>query len=285
MAARRSTRALHLFQDAEAHSRDTRRMLSWVQLLGAGVAGLFGGVLSGFYGVGGNFILVPLLGLVLGLPQQQAQGLTLAALLPPLGLPAVWQYQRAGVPLLWRVVGLCIFGFIPAVPLGSLAANALPASALRVLFAALLAFVAARTWRTPKAHADRPHLTAPPPRYALISLAAGACSGFASGLLGIGGAIVLIPLLTRVLGLSQKQAQLTSLAMLLPPIALPGVYVYAQVQGDVPWAAGFPIALGFTVGAFAGARLNRVVDAARLTRAFAVLLLISAVTMTVTALR
>lgn len=260
-------------------------MLSWVQLLGAGAAGLLGGVLSGFYGVGGNFILVPLLGLVLGLPQQQAQGLTLAALLPPLGLPAVWQYQRAGVPLLWRVVGLCILGFLPAVPLGSLAANALPAATLRVLFAALLVLLAVRTWRTPKAHADRAHLTEAPKGAAWICLVAGSCAGFASGLLGIGGAIVLIPMLTRVLGLSQKQAQLTSLAMLLPPIALPGVFVYAQAQGGLPWASVVPIALGFTVGAFAGARLNRVVDAARLTRAFAVLLAVSAVTMTVTALR
>lgn len=259
-------------------------MLSWLQLVGAAATGLAGGVLSGFFGVGGNFILVPLLGLVLGLSQQQAQGLTLAALLPPLGLPAVWQYRRAGVPLLWPVVGLCILGFLPLVPLGSAAANALPAPVLRLMFACLLVLLAIRTWRTPAAHADRAHVEVPPKGYAPVALLSGAGAGFASGLLGIGGAIVLIPLLTRVLKLSQRQAQLTSLAMLLPPIALPGVWVYAQAQGGLPWASVVPVALGFTVGAFAGARLNRVVSARRLMRGFALLMALSALVMVLTAL-
>ena len=260
-------------------------MPSTLQLLGASLAGLVGGTLSGFFGVGGNFILVPLLGLTLGLNQHQAQGLTLAALLPPLGLPAVWQYRRDGVPLLWRVVGFAILGFVPAIPLGSVLANHLPASVLRLIFSVLLVVMAVRLWRTPKDQSDRPHLTAPPKGYVPITLLAGFLSGFASGLLGIGGAIVLIPLLTRKVGLSQKQAQLTSLAMLLPPVALPGVWVYAQSEFGFPWSTLLPVALGFVGGAFVGAKLNRVVSPARLTRGFSVLLAVSAVVMVVTALR
>jgi hypothetical protein len=260
-------------------------MLSTAQLIAAAGAGLVGGTLSGFFGVGGNFILVPLLGLALGLNQHQAQGLTLAALLPPLGLPAVLEYRRAGVPLLWRVVGCCILGFLPAVPLGSLVANQLPAAALRVLFSLLLVAMAVRLWRTPRVHAERPNLAEPPAGYVPRSLLAGCIAGLASGLLGIGGAIVLIPLLTTQLGLSQKQAQLTSLAMLLPPIALPGVWVYAQAEHGLPWGALIPVAVGFICGAFFGARLNRVVSPARLTRGFGVLLAFSAVVLVVTALR
>lgn len=259
-------------------------MLTTLQQVGAAAAGLSGGILSGFFGVGGNVILVPLLALTLGLTQQQAQGLTLAALLPPLGLPAVWQYQRAGVPLLWRVVGVAILGFLPGIPLGSALANVLPAQVLRLLFAALLVFNAVRTWRTRPSVAERPELTAAPPGYVPTTLLAGFSAGLASGLLGIGGAIVLIPLLTRRLGLSQKQAQLTSLAMLLPPIALPGVWVYAQAQGGLPWGALLPVAGGFVIGAFVGARLSRVVSAARLTRGFAVLLGVSALALVGTAL-
>jgi uncharacterized membrane protein YfcA len=146
-----------------------------------------------------------------------------------------------------------------------------------VAFGVLLVVVAVRSWRTKPEHADAPHLDVPPPRYVPLGLLAGACAGLASGLLGIGGAIVLIPFLTRGLGLNQKQAQLTSLAMLLPPIALPGVIVYAQAQGGLPWGAVLPVALGFVSGAFAGARLARVVSAAKLTKAFAVVLLASAV--------
>ena len=259
-------------------------MLTAAQLAGASGSGLVAGLLSGFFGVGGNFILVPLLALALRLTQHEAQGLTLAALLPPLGAPAVWQYRRDGVVLLWPVVGFAILGFLPAIPLGSLVANVLPAPVLRIIFAVLLTLAAVRTWRTPKSHADRPQLTAPPAGYVPLSLAAGCAAGFASGLLGIGGAIVLIPMLTRGLGLSQKQAQATSLAMLLPPIALPGVWVYAQAQGDFPWGSLLPVALGFLVGSFAGANLNKRMTPGRLTQGFAVMMGVSALVLLVNAL-
>jgi hypothetical protein len=241
-------------------------------------------MLSGFFGVGGNFILVPLLGIALSLTQQQAQGLTLAALLPPLGLPAVWQYRRSGIPLLWPIVGACILGFLPAIPVGSLVANYLPASALRATFSVLLVLMAVRVWRTPKTKTEQPHLTEPPAGYLPKAMLAGACAGFASGLLGIGGAIVLIPMITRQLGLSQKQAQVTSLAMLLPPIALPGVFVYAS-EASLPWLALLPVMVGFVLGAFLGAKLNTIVSPERLTRGFAVLLLISAAVLLISALR
>ena len=259
-------------------------MLSTTEFLGAGGAGLAGGLLAGFFGVGGNFILVPLLALALGLTQQQAQGLTLAALLPPLGAPAIWQYRRAGVPVLWPVVGFAILGFLPAIPLGSLLANGLPAAVLRLVFAVLLVGTAVRLWRTPPASAQHEDVLTPPKGYAFRSLLAGAAAGLASGLLGIGGAIVLIPILTRRVGLSQRQAQLTSLAMMLPPIALPGVWVYARAQG-LPWGSLVPVALGFVVGAFIGAKVNRVVSPARMTRGFAVLVAVSALFMVVSVLR
>jgi len=254
-------------------------MLAPAQQLFALLAGLVGGSLSGFFGIGGNVVLVPLLALSLGLTQQQAQGLTLAALLPPLGLPAVWQYRRAGVPLLWPVVGVAIAGFLSGVPLGSWLANLLPAGALRGAFACVLLFNAVRTWRAKPQLVERPHFEHPPRGFVPVTLLSGFGAGVASGLLGIGGAIVLIPLLTRRLGMSQKQAQLTSLAMLLPPIALPGVWIYAQAQGGLPWGAMVPVAGGFLLGAFFGGWLSHVVSAARLTRAFALLLGLSAVVM------
>ncbi|MFO0598750.1 MAG: sulfite exporter TauE/SafE family protein [Myxococcaceae bacterium] len=269
-------------------------MLTPLQQVLAGVAGLIGGTLSGFFGVGGNVILIPLLVLTLGVSQHQAQALTLAALLPPLGLPAVWQYRRAGVPLSWKVVGVAILGFVLSIPLGSALANLLPANVLRVVFAVLLLFTAVRTWRSAAPQDAKPEASEPPKwspvepsgaRGWLGTLGAGAGAGFASGLLGIGGAIVLIPLLKRFLGYAQKQAQLTSLALLLPPVALPGVIVYARAQETMPWGAIVPIAAGFVVGAFGGARLNRVVSATRLERGFSVLLAVSALALLLSALR
>jgi len=60
-------------------------------------AGVIAGILSAWFGIGGGIILAPLLGLILHCTQHEAQGLTLALLLLPLGLPAVIQYRKAGI--------------------------------------------------------------------------------------------------------------------------------------------------------------------------------------------
>ena len=66
-------------------------------------AGLLAGVLSGVFGIGGGIVLVPFLGLLLGLGQQESQGVTLAVLLLPIGLPAVIAYSRR-VRIRWWLV-------------------------------------------------------------------------------------------------------------------------------------------------------------------------------------
>jgi len=59
------------------------------------VLGLTAGILSGMFGVGGGTILIPALVFMFGLTQHQAQGTTLAALIPPIGLLAAWRYWQA----------------------------------------------------------------------------------------------------------------------------------------------------------------------------------------------
>jgi uncharacterized membrane protein YfcA len=253
----------------------------------AGAAGLVAGALSGLFGVGGNAVLVPLLALALGLPQHEAQGLTLAALLPPLGAPAVWQYYRQGVAIRWGVVGVCMAGFLAGAPVGGLLAQALPGEALRLGFALFLFFAAFRTWRGRGAAPPGPTGELTPLRegWVLIALAGGLAGGFGAGLLGIGGAIVLIPILTGALKLPQREAQLASLVMLLAPLGLPAVLVYARAHEAMPWAALWPVALGFMAGAFLGARLSDRLPVARLERAFALLLVASALGLATDALR
>ena len=98
----------------------------------------------------------------------------------------------------------------------------------------------------------------------------GAVGGTLAGLLGIGGGIVMVPLLVGVMGLPRHEAQGTSLATMLPPVGLPGVLVYARSQGGLPWPLVASLALGFAAGALVGARLAARTGASRLTRAFSI---------------
>ncbi|MBI5069957.1 MAG: sulfite exporter TauE/SafE family protein [Deltaproteobacteria bacterium] len=245
-----------------------------MQLLLSGLVGLGAGVLSGLLGIGGGVVLVPLLALLLGMGQLQAQGLTLAVLLLPIGLPAVVAYHRR-FPIRWALVGLLVAGFLPGVLAGSSLAVHLPERPLRALFVLLLLAVAWRGLRGRPADEG----SAEPERSLLHGLWIGAVAGVTGGLLGIGGGIVIVPLLTGVLRVSQHRAQGASLAVLLPPIGLPGVWVYARAQGGLPWALVGAVALSFAAGAFLGAGLAARIDTARLQRVFAVFVLATAASM------
>jgi len=247
-----------------------------MQLLAGGAVGLTAGILSGLLGIGGGVVLVPLLALLLGMGQLDAQGLTLAVLLLPIGLPAVIAYHRR-FPIRWALVGLLVAGFLPGILAGSALAVRLPERPLRALFVLLLLAVA---WRTLRRGGGRePEAEATAERGLLHGLWIGAVAGAVAGLLGIGGGIVVVPLLTGVLRVGQHRAQGASLAMLLPPIGLPGVLVYARAQGGLPWAMVGTVALAFAAGAFLGARLAARIDTVRLARVFALFVLATAASM------
>lgn len=78
--------------------------------------------------------------------------------------------------------------------------------------------------------------------------------GTLSGLLGIGGGVVLVPGLTLLFGFSQAEAQGTSLAVMIPPIGIFAALVYYQ-HGFVRLPVVGLIAVGFMAGAFLGAKL------------------------------
>lgn len=95
--------------------------------------------------------------------------------------------------------------------------------------------------------------------------------GMLSGTLGIGGAVVLIPVLTLVFGFSQTRAQGTSLGALLPPVGLFAALAYYR-QGLLDVRAAGLIAAGFLFGALAGASVVGYIPQLWLKRAFATLL-------------
>jgi hypothetical protein len=99
----------------------------------------------------------------------------------------------------------------------------------------------------------------------------GALVGLLSGLLGVGGAIVLIPVLTLIFGFSQGRAQGTSIGALVPPIGIFAAIQYYK-SGLLDVRAAALIASGFVFGALAGAAIVPHVPQIWLRRAFASLL-------------
>lgn len=67
-----------------------------MQLIALLFTGLAAGISAGFFGVGGGLIIVPLLVYLLGFSQHKATGTSLAVLLPPLGIGAVYEYYKKG---------------------------------------------------------------------------------------------------------------------------------------------------------------------------------------------
>jgi uncharacterized membrane protein YfcA len=104
------------------------------------ILGLLAGILSGLIGIGGGIIIVPALIFIFGMTQQQAQGTTLALMIPPGGLLAAWSYYTRGFVDL-KVAGLIIVGFFIGGLVGGKIAVGLPSAILQKVFAAVLFFV------------------------------------------------------------------------------------------------------------------------------------------------
>jgi uncharacterized membrane protein YfcA len=111
-----------------------------------------------------------------------------------------------------------------------------------------------------------------------LYLLLGLTTGILSGLIGIGGAIIIIPSLVLGFGMSQHTAQGTTLALMVPPIGLLAAWTYYKA-GFVDFKIAALICLGFFVGGFIGARFVTDISDLLLKRIFGVLLLLAAMRM------
>jgi len=100
----------------------------------------------------------------------------------------------------------------------------------------------------------------------------GSTIGFCSGIVGIGGGVLIIPSLTLLFGLSQHQSQGTSLAMMVPPIGLLAAWRYWQ-SNNVILPIALCGALGFFLGGYFGATVAHHFAEATLKKIFGVLLI------------
>jgi hypothetical protein len=106
----------------------------------------------------------------------------------------------------------------------------------------------------------------------------GVLAGGFSGLLGIGGGVILVPALVYVFGLSQHEAAGTTQALMVPPIGLLAAWQY-QAHGNVNYTVALLIGLGFCFGAFAGARLASSMSGRTLSKGFGFSMLLIAAKM------
>jgi uncharacterized protein len=173
------------------------------------------GFISGLLGIGGGIIMTPLqywiytsAGINSDIAIRIAFATSLAVVLPT-AASGVWQHQRRGA-ILWKVaIFMGIFTAIGSF-MGALIASHLPGSALKLGFG-ILALVIAVRMVTVRVSDDKRPIRNNPWLWIVLALP----MGVITGILGIGGGIMVVPILVLVLRLTMRQAVGTSLAMML----------------------------------------------------------------------
>jgi uncharacterized membrane protein YfcA len=112
----------------------------------------------------------------------------------------------------------------------------------------------------------------------LLFIVLGLAAGILSGLLGIGGGILIVPALVLVFGLSQHLAQGTTLALMVPPIGLLAAWTYYK-HGQVDIKIAALICLGFFFGGLIGAKFATSINPIILKKLFGIALFIAALKM------
>lgn len=230
------------------------------------LAGVVTGILSAAFGVGGAVISTPALR-ALGVPAITAIGTTLPSILPS---AIAGSLRYAGKRLIdWRAVRITVpVGVVGSVA-GSAASHAIPGDGhwLMLATAGLLALAAFRTVRA----AEPVDASVGASRPSVIALATiGAVAGSLSGLLGVGGGIVMVPAFTEIARMRLKTAIATSLVC-VGCFAVPGTITHAAF-GGVDWRYAGLLTLGVVPGARLGAALSIRASDRRLRRAVGVFL-------------
>lgn len=109
----------------------------------------------------------------------------------------------------------------------------------------------------------------------LLLICIGLAAGILSGLVGVGGGIIMVPLLVYFFGFGQHEAQGTSLAVLAVPVTAIAAYNYYK-GGFLDWRYAGIIALCFIVGGYLGSKFAVTIDQKVLKKIFAVILLLVA---------
>ncbi len=234
--------------------------------------GLAAGCFGGLFGVGGGILMVPVLTGPLGVTQHEAHGTSLAAI----GATAV-----AGLAVYaihgqvdWPTAALAAPSSAIFARLGARTAARMSTRRLQFAFGVLLLVVAVRLlWKAEPG---------PAPLAVMgiwgrlaFAVALGSAAGYLAGVMGVGGGIIAVPAFTLLLGMTQQQAQGTSLALIL--LAAPvGAWEHSR-RGYVVGRLARWLAVGAVLGAVGASKLVQSAPGPLLTRGFAIFLVLNAV--------
>jgi uncharacterized membrane protein YfcA len=173
--------------------------------------GALSGFLSGLFGVGGGIVIVPLLVLLIGFDQKLAAGTSLAAIVPT-SLVGVISYASTG-NISWVSGGLLAIGAVAGAQLGTLLLHRLPQRAIRWAFILFMVVVIVSLFVVVPSRGETVDYT---PLSIAGLIAVGVVVGILAGILGIGGGVIVVPVLILVFGASDLVAKGTSLLMMVP---------------------------------------------------------------------
>lgn len=230
------------------------------------LTGLAAGVLGGGLGVGGGIIMVPLL-VILGLDRHRAHATSLAAIVL-IAITGATSFGISGEIGLGLGLTIGIGGILGSI-VGATVMHRSSPRALTIVFAFVLLVAALRmiSGADPlPGSADFGGLTR-----LLISLGIGGVSGFFAGLAGIGGGVVIVPASVLLLGLTQHEAQGTSL-MAIVLTAIAGTSVNFRNE-RVRLGDGLVVGTGGVIGSLIGSRLALAIDGRTLSLVFGFLVL------------
>ncbi len=228
--------------------------------------GVFSGTLAGLFGLGGASIAISLMNFFLGMDAHQIIGTALPLTIPA-ALTGAIVYQREGLLKYKTVITAGLAGAVTSV-LGAFCTSYFPSQFLMGIFGILLLAFAFSEYK--EKETEKWYHWVPLKEKAAKTVFIGAVAGFVSGFLGIGGGIVLVPLLINLRGIPYRKAVATSLAIIVV-YAIPGSIAHFSLGNfDAPVFMG--MFFGAIIGGWHGARVSRRWSEGALKRAFSLVL-------------
>ncbi|HLR13096.1 MAG TPA: sulfite exporter TauE/SafE family protein [Burkholderiaceae bacterium] len=258
----------------QADDRLLATVSSLVVAVGSLLAGGTIGFTAGVLGIGGGLFAIPLLGLLLGMDQQMAQGTALIMVFPAV-VVTLRNYNRHH-RIDWRAAAVGGGVSMVFTWLGARLALDMDSSLLRQIYALFVLLIAIFYFYQTRKRSTATTATRSWPARPLQSLwwfvPVGMIGGLTGGVFGVGGSVVVVPLFTTLFGHRQIVAQGLGLSMVLPGNLI-AITTYAW-HGQVDWVAGVPLAIGGMMLVPYGVRLAVSLPERRLKRLFAFMLLV-----------